>query len=605
MPCTVLQSTSPRGNSHDARYIWCTVRIQPVMLNASKGEKQSRANAIRVWAPLAGHVAVQLNGLEREMVRGDLGWWELTVPEPLHGADYEFILDGGRPLPDPRSASQPYGVHGKSRFIDHRRFNWEDHGWQPPLFRCGIVYELHIGTFTPEGTFESAIERLDHLVALGVTHVELMPVAEFPGDRGWGYDGVDLYAPHHAYGGPDGLKRLVNACHLKGLAVILDVVYNHLGPDGNYLAQFGPYFSDRHHTPWGQSVNLDGEESEEVRRFFCDNALMWLRDYHFDGLRLDAIHALLDTSAVHFLEQLAVEVDRLEAELGRTLILIAESDLNDPRVVQSRDIGGYGITAQWSDDFHHALHVCLTGERRGYYSDFGTVADLAKALTKAFVYDGRYSEYRKRPHGRPPRGVPAYRLVVCLQNHDQIGNRPRGERSSHLMSAEGLLVGAAVLLTAPFVPMLFQGEEWGASTPFQFFTGHEDPNLARAVSEGRRREYSIFGWRPEEIPDPQARATFENSKLKWSEMAEGPHHNILEAHRKLIQLRRSSPSLNDRRPARVEVEDSTLRVTRGDVSLVCHFRRDQPSVTVRVNDQVVFSSQEEVEFVDAQPAGGS
>ena len=567
-------------------------------------DEQSSTNTIRVWAPLASQVAVQLKGLEREMLRRDGAWWELTVPEPLHGTDYEFILDGGRPLPDPRSASQPYGVHGKSRFVDHGRFSWEDQGWQPPLFRRGIVYELHIGTFTPEGTFDSAIGRLDHLVSLGVTHIELMPVAEFPGDRGWGYDGVDLYAPHHAYGGPDGLKRLVNACHRNGLAVILDVVYNHLGPDGNYLAQFGPYFSDRHRTPWGQAMNLDGEDSAEVRRFLCDNALMWLRDYHFDGLRLDAIHALLDSSAVHFLEQLAVEVDRLEAELGRTLTLIAESDLNDPRIVQSWDVGGYGITAQWSDDFHHALHVCLTGERQGYYSDFGTVADLGDALTKVFVYDGRYSEYRKRPHGRPPRGVPASRFVVCLQNHDQIGNRPRGERSSHLMSEQGLLVGASVLLTAPFVPMLFQGEEWGASTPFQFFTGHEDPDLARAVSEGRRREYSTFGWRAEEIPDPQARATFENSKLKWSEVAERPHSKILKAHRRLIQLRRSSPSLIDGRPARVEAEDSTLRVTRGDVSLLCHFRRDQPSAAVRVCDQVVFSSQQEVELVDAQPAGG-
>ncbi len=498
------------------------------------------------------------------MTQGDHGWWEVDAGMPLAGLDYAFSLDGRPPLPDPRSASQPSGVHGPSRFVDHSKFEWSDEGWRPPLFRTGIVYELHIGTFTPEGTFESAIQRLDHLVELGITHVELMPVAEFAGNRGWGYDGVDLYAPHHIYGGPDGLKKLVNACHEKGLAVILDVVYNHLGPDGNYLAQFGPYFSDLHHTPWGEAVNLDGSQSAEVRRFFIDNALMWLRDYHFDGLRLDAVHELIDTSAVHFLEQLGTEVEQLEADLGRTLVLIAESDLNDPRVVQPREVGGYGMTAQWSDDFHHALHVTLTGEHQGYYSDFHGVDDLRDAVEKVFVYDGRYSEYRQKYHGRPVEGVPRYRFVAYLQDHDQVGNRAKGDRSSHLMSEEALLLGAQMVLTNPGVPMLFQGEEWGASTPFQFFTGHEDPDLARKVSEGRKREFRSFGWRDEEVPDPQALSTFEHSKLDWSELQREPHRHILNEYRRLIRMRRTTPALHDGKPAKVEQQGERLRVTRGE-----------------------------------------
>ena len=466
--------------------------------------------------------------------------------------------------------------------MDHGAFTWTDQGWQAKPLSSAIVYELHVGTFTPQGTFIAAIDKLDHLVDLGITHIELMPAAEFSGTRGWGYDGVDLYAPHHAYGEPDDLKRLVDASHARGLAVILDVVYNHLGPAGNYLARFGPYFTQRYATPWGQAINFDGPQSDEVRRFFCDNALMWLRDYHFDGLRIDAVHAILDASAMHFLEQLAGEVAELQAQTDRQLALIAESDLNDPRIIRSREIGGYGIHAQWSDDFHHALHCVLTGERAGYYRDFGSLADLAKALQRVFVYDGRYSAFRRRRHGRPPSGLSGHSFLAYLQTHDQIGNRAKGERSSHLMNVGRLKIAAALVLTAPFIPMLFQGEEWGATSPFLYFTDHEDRELGRNVTQGRRREFAAFGWNPEDIPDPQAVETFECSKLNWSESDTEPHSGLLAWHRRLIQLRREIPALSDGCVEEVRVSfDETAKwlvVNRGPVVIACNLNQ----VTQRV-----------------------
>ncbi|HLH44981.1 MAG TPA: malto-oligosyltrehalose trehalohydrolase [Bryobacteraceae bacterium] len=528
----------------------------------------------RVWAPRAQTVDLHVGGQARAMTRDDGGWWSAEVAGAAHGADYAFALDGGGPLPDPRSPWQPFGVHGFSRLLDHSRFPWTDSGWRPPPLASGIIYELHIGTFTPHGTFDSAIERLGHLKRLGVTHVELMPVAEFSGNWGWGYDGVDLYAPHHAYGGPDALKRFIDACHACGLAALLDVVYNHLGPAGNYLGRFGPYFSERSAGLWGQAVNLDGPGSDEVRRFLCDNALMWLRDYHFDGLRLDAVHAIFDASALHFLEQLAGEVKELEAALGRQLALIAESDLNDPRLVTPREAGGYGLDAQWNDDFHHALHAVLTGERNGYYADFGSLADLAYALQNAFVYDGRFSVFRKRRHGRKPEGLPGWRFVGFLQNHDQVGNRAKGERSSQMMSLAQLKTGAALVLCSAFIPLLFQGEEYGATTPFLYFTNH-DEDLGRSVSEGRRREFAAFGWNPAEIPDPQDPATFQRSKLDWKEMEREPHAGILEWHRRLIELRKSAPELTDGRLDRVRVEfcedAKKLTLCRGRVAVACNF----------------------------------
>ncbi len=553
---------------------------------------------IRVWAPEAHSVELNSGDRRLEMAKEQKDWWKLDVPSITHGTDYSFHVDGEGPFPDPRSPWQPYGVDGPSRWVDHSRFPWTDDGWQPPPLESALIYELHVGTFTSEGTFEAVIGRLDYLAGIGVTHVELMPVAEFSGAHGWGYDGVDLYAPHHAYGGPEGLKRLVNACHERGLAVLLDVVYNHLGPAGNYIGRFGPYFTKRYATPWGEAVNLDGAESDEVRRFFCDNAHSWLRDYHIDGLRIDAIHAILDTSAVHFLEQLAVEVQQLQAELGRYLLLIAESDLNDPRVIRSAEVGGYGIHAQWNEDFHHAVHALLTGERQGYYRDFGGLDHLAKVLTQGLAYDGCYSVYRRRRHGRPATGLSGHRFVGCLQNHDQVGNRAHGDRFGQLVSLGRLEIGAALVMTSPFVPLLFQGEEWGASSPFLYFTDHRDPELGEAVKRGRREEFVAFGWEPEEIPDAQAEETFRRSKLDWDEVARPPHNEILEWYRSLSSLRRRFPDLNDGRLDSTSVQfDSDaqwLVVRRGCIRIVCNLSQEPQRVPCAelVCGEVLLSSTE-------------
>jgi maltooligosyltrehalose trehalohydrolase len=559
--------------------------------------------AFRVWAPCAQRVEVDVSGGRHPMTANDHGWWQAELPSSENGADYAFVLDGAEPLPDPRSPWQPRGIHGPSRTVDHKAFSWTDQRWQAGPLSAAIIYELHIGTFTPQGTFAAVIDKLDYLVELGITHIELMPVAEFSGSRGWGYDGADLYAPHHAYGGPDELKRLVDACHGRGLAVILDVVYNHLGPAGNYLARFGPYFTERYATPWGQAINFDGPDSDEVRRFICDNALMWLRDYHFDGLRLDAVHALIDTSAIHLLEQLACEVSELEAQSGRHLVLIAESDLNDPRIVRSQEIGGYGIQAQWSDDFHHALHTVLTGERDGYYADFGALADLAKAIERVFVYDGSYSAFRRRRHGRPPKGIIGHSFLGYLQNHDQIGNRAKGERSSHLLSVGRLKIGAALVLTAPFIPMLFQGEEWAASSPFLYFTNHQDAELGRLVTEGRRREFAAFSAHSEDVPDPQALETFERSKLVWNEHNREPHAEMLDWHRRLIRLRREFAALSDGRLDRVTVtcdeQAKWLVMARDAMAVACNLseRRQRVPVSSGKDARILLASEKEVQVV--------
>ena len=528
---------------------------------------------VAVWAPNAARVELIVDEKPIAMQRGSLGWWFVDAPME-HDDDYGFSTDGGGELPDPRSPWQPNGVHGPSRHLDHGEFGWTDRDWRPPPLRSSVIYELHVGTFSPEGTFEGVANRLDHLVSLGVTALELMPVGEFPGERGWGYDGVDLYAPHHACGGPEGLKELVDACHARGLAVILDVVYNHLGPAGNYLSEFGPYFTAKYKTPWGDAVNFDERGSNEVRNFFIDNALMWLRDYHCDGLRIDAVHAMLDLSAVHFLEELTDRVRTYEVEAGRPFWVIAESDLNDPRLVRSPEAGGFGMDAQWSDDFHHALHAALTGERDGYYSDFGSIAQIAAALKNAYVFAGDYSAFRGRNHGRPARGLPGSRFLGYLQNHDQIGNRATGERTSHLLSLGLQKVGAALVMTSPFVPLLFMGEEWGASTPFQYFTDHDDPQLGRAVSEGRRKEFESFGWRPDQVPDPQAIDTFTRSKLNWSELDAEPHAGLLDWYRRLIELRCSTPWLLDDDLEAVEVrfdeEARWLVVERGRITIACN-----------------------------------
>ena len=554
----------------------------------------------RVWAPEAARVEVVVGpaGGDRTLTMDPAGggWWAATIDAAGPGTDYRFVLDGGPPRPDPRSQWQPQGVDGPSRVVDHGEFEWTDRHWRGAPLESLVVYELHVGTFSPEGTFDGAVARLDHLTDLGVGAIELMPVAEFPGRRGWGYDGVDLWAPHSAYGGPDGLKRLVDACHHRGLVVILDVVYNHLGPYGNHLAAFGPYFTDRHTTPWGTAVNFDGPESDEVRAFVVDNAAMWLRDYHLDGLRLDAVHAIHDESATHILAELGGAVADLRAELGRSLFVIAESDLNDPRVFEPRQAGGHGLDSQWSDDFHHALHAALTDESDGWYADFGPLALVAKALEHGFVQDGGHSSFRRRRHGRPvPPGTRGTRLVGYLQNHDQVGNRAKGERSSHLVGTARLELAAALVLTAPFVPMLFQGEEWGASTPFRYFTDHQDPALAAAVSEGRRREFAAFGWAPAEVPDPQDPATFACSRLAWDEVVEEPHAGLLEWHRALIRLRAETSGLaggSRFEDVRVDYDEEAgwLVMRRGGVVVAANFGLRTASVAIEVDGEVLLAS---------------
>lgn len=541
--------------------------------------------AFRVWAPNAQQVEIEVGGDRIPMVTEAGGWYAVDVDWATNGTEYRYVLDAGEPLPDPRSPSQPYGIDGPSQVYDHSAFQWTDQLWKGIHLPSAVIYELHVGTFTPEGTFEAIIGKLDHLVDLGVTAIELLPVNEFSGERGWGYDGVLLFAPHHAYGGPHGLKRLVDACHARGLAVIMDVVYNHLGPAGNHLGKYGPYFTDRYNTPWGDAVNFDGRGSDEVRAFFADNALMWLTEYHCDGLRLDAVHAIIDTSAYHLLEEIGIRVEQRAAALGRNLFLIAESDLNDPRIVRSRDVGGYGMDAQWSDDFHHALHSVLTGETAGYYADFGSIEQLAYALENVFVYDGRFAPDRGRWHGRPVTGLPGWKFLGYLQDHDQVGNRAVGERSSMMMSPGRLKVGAALVLLSPFIPMLFMGEEWGASTPFQYFTNHPDPDLGRAVSEGRRSEFSSFGWKPEDVPDPQDEATFERSKLQWQEVAEPEHADLLAWHSDLIALRRSTPAITNGDRERVKVrydeERKWLALERGRVTVAVNLGTSTQDVPVR------------------------
>ena len=542
----------------------------------------------RVWAPHAASVDLHVGADVVAMRRGARGWWE-SDRRMRAGELYGYALDGSAPIPDPRSEYQPAGIHGLSQCIDHHAFTWTDAGWQPPPLASAVIYELHVGTFSEAGTFDGAVARLDHLAELGVTHVELMPVAEFSGSRGWGYDGVDLFAPHHSYGEPDALKRLVDACHRRRLAVLLDVVYNHVGPAGNYLSRFGPYFTDRYRTPWGPAMNLDGGGSEDVRRFLCDNALMWLRDYHFDGLRIDAVHALVDTSATHFLEQLATEVEMLEASIGRQLVLVAESDLNDPRIVRSREAGGYGIDAQWSDDFHHALHTVVTGERAGYYEDFGTLQHLADALTHVFVYGGRYSKHRDRVHGRSPAGLPATRFIIAAQNHDQIGNRARGDRLSHLASGGRVKTAAALLLMSPYVPLLFQGEEWAASTPFLYFTAHEDEKLGEQVRQGRRSEFAAFGWKPEQIPDPQSQDTFDRTRLRWDEIDQQPHREMLEWYRALIALRNEyAPQGLTYSAIAYDDKAMTFCVRHGRLAVACNFSASEQRV--RAKGTIVLSS---------------
>jgi maltooligosyltrehalose trehalohydrolase len=534
-----------------------------------------------VWAPIPQQVRLVASGADGvrrtiAMTRDADAWWHPDESLPA-GLDYGFLLDDdSEPLPDPRSPWQPEGVHRLSRHHDASAYSWGDSGWTGRQLGGGLIYEAHVGTFTPAGTFAAMIEKLPHLVSLGVGFLELLPVNTFNGEWNWGYDGVGWWAVHEPYGGPDGYLRLVDACHEHGIGVIQDVVYNHLGPSGNYLPRFGPYLSDERANTWGSSVNLDGEDSAGVREMIVANALMWLRDRHVDGLRLDAVHALHDSSRVHLLQELAIEVDALSAQLNRPLTLIAESDLNDPRLITPRDAGGYGLTAQWSDDFHHAVHANATGEAEGYYADFADMRALKKVYDEGFFHNGTWSTFRDRPHGRTidTGTLPSWRLVTYAQNHDQIGNRARGDRLGETLDADQLACIALIVMTAPFTPMLFQGEEWAASTPFAFFTSHPEPELARATAEGRLAEFERMGWDPEQVPDPQDEATFLTSKLDWDEPGVGEHARILELHRRLAQLRRERPELTRPSFGRARTDGRLLVVDRDGLRIAVNLGDD-------------------------------
>ncbi len=540
--------------------------------------------ATSVWAPLPGRVTLVIDGTRHPMSRSADGWWtsEATVPVD---AEYGFLLDDDEtPVPDPRSRRQPRGVHELSQAFDPNRFDWTDDTWTGRQLAGGMIYELHLGTFTPEGTLDSAIDRLDHLVQLGVDFVELLPVNGVNGTHNWGYDGVLWYTVTENYGGPAAYQRFVDACHARGLAVIQDVVYNHLGPSGNYLPRLAPVMHVESANTWGASINLD---LPEVRRFILDNAAMWMRDYHVDGLRLDAVHALVDTSPKHILQEMAEETDALSAFVGRPLSLIAESDLNDPVMIRPREASGYGLAGQWSDDFHHAVHVALTGETTGYYADFEHLEALGKVMTRGFYHDGTYSSFRERDHGAPidTAHTNTWRLVVANQNHDQIGNRAIGDRLTATLDEGQLAIAAVLTLAGPYTPMLFMGEEWGASSPWQFFTSHPEPELGKATAEGRIKEFEKMGWDPAVVPDPQHPSTFSNSKLDWSELDSPAHARLLALYRRLGELRRTVPALTDPRFFHITCdyrEDGSQRwfvLHRGDTAIAINFAASELSLT--------------------------
>ncbi|MEE6138680.1 malto-oligosyltrehalose trehalohydrolase [Mycobacterium sp. 050128] len=545
----------------------------------------------RVWAPKPAQVRLDVDGAVHAMTRTQDGWWHATVDAPSD-ARYGFLLDDDpKVLPDPRSARQPDGVHARSQLWEPGD-TWTDGDWAGRSVEGAVIYELHIGTFTAAGTFDAAIEKLDYLVDLGIDFVELMPVNSFAGTHGWGYDGVLWYSVHEPYGGPDGLVRFVDACHARGLGVLIDAVFNHLGPSGNYLPRFGPYLSSGSN-PWGEGVNIADADSDEVRRYIIGCALRWMRDFHADGLRLDAVHALVDTTAVHILEEMAGETDWLSQQVGRPLSLVAESDMNDPRLITPRDHYGYGITAQWDDDIHHAIHTAVSGERQGYYADFGSLATLADTLRRGFFHAGTYSSFRRRRHGRPldTKAIPASRLLAYTCTHDQVGNRALGDRPSQYLAAGQLAIKAALVLGSPYTTMLFMGEEWGASTPFQFFSSHPEPELARATAEGRKAEFAEHGWDADDIPDPQDPQTFLRSKLNWGELDAGEHARLLAFYRDLITLRRGDPDMANPWLEHLTVDyDEELRwitLSRGQLRIACNLG-DEP-VTVPAAGDVVLA----------------
>lgn len=517
--------------------------------------------AFRVWAPRAKKVAVKLlaspAGAERvvAMRRGPGGLFTTVIAEARPGAEYVYVLDGQKERPDPASRHQPRGIHGPSQVVATRDFPWSDAGWPGVAQTELVVYELHVGTFTPEGSFAAAQTRLPYLRDLGITAVELMPIAAFPGGRNWGYDGVALFAPQASYGGPEGLFRFVDACHRTGLACILDVVYNHLGPEGNYLPEFAPYFSDHHRTAWGEGINFDGKQCAGVRRFVLENALYWLREYHLDGLRLDAVDSIFDTSPRHILAELKDAFAQAAAQLGRRAYLIAETDQNDARIITRDKRGGLGLDGQWSDDFHHSVHAALTGDRHGYFADFGRLSDLAKAMSQGYVYDGRYSGFRQAQRGGSAAGVRGEQLVICTQNHDQIANGSRGRRLGTVVGLAREKLAACALLLSPNVPMLFMGQEYGEAAPFHYFISHSNEGLVESIRRGREREFAAF--HPEEkFADPHSEATFHACRLDWTAPTRSPHAELLFLYRDLLALRRRHPSLGSCRRELCQVRAS-------------------------------------------------
>ncbi len=543
-----------------------------------------------VWAPLQNDVTLKiLAPAERRiaMTRVDRGYWRTKAENAFPGTRYLYRLDGEKERPDPASRFQPEGVHGPSQIIDHTAFPWDDATWNGPALRDYICYELHVGTFSQEGTFDAIIPYLDYLLDLGVNAIELMPIAQFPGTRNWGYDGVFPYAVQNSYGGPDGLKRLVSAAHQRGIAIALDVVYNHLGPEGNYLWDYGHYFTDRYKTPWGDAVNFDDSYSDEVRHYFIENALHWITDYHIDALRIDAIHGIFDFSSKHFLQELGEAVHHRAQLLGRQVHVIPESDLNDVRVINPKNLGGYGLDAQWNDDFHHALHALLTGEHNGYYQDFGRMEHLEKAFREGFVYSGEYSSYRKRRHGSSSKEIPADKFIVFSQNHDQVGNRARGERLSSLVSFEQLKLAAGVVVLSPYIPLLFMGEEYGEEAPFQYFVDHSEKVIVEAVRRGRKENFSSFGWKGE-VPDPLSETTFRNSKIALELRSNHKHRILFEFYQNLIRLRKEMPVLRTHSKDNMEIShfesERTLFVRRwqGEDEVVCLYNFSETAENIRI-----------------------
>jgi len=508
-----------------------------------------------VWAPFAHNmelIAGAKQDMSIPMQKEDFGYWSVETDHLMNGTLYYYRIDNELLRPDPASLSQPQGVHGPSEIINLQDFEWQDSKWIGLPLSEMVIYELHVGSFTNEGTFYGVIQKLDYLMELGINAIEIMPVGQFPGTRNWGYDVAYPFAVQNSYGSARGLQNLVDTCHNKGIAVILDVIYNHLGPEGNYLPDYGPYLTNKYATPWGEAINFDDAYSDEVRNYYIRNALMWFRDFHIDALRLDAVHAIKDCGALHFMEELSRNIASYNTTTQQNRLLIAESDLNDVRYINTYNRGGYGLDAQWNDDFHHSLHALITSEQNGYYKDYGKIHHLAKSLRHAFVYDGLYSQFRKQRYGNKVTDQSGEQFIIYAQNHDQIGNRKNGERLSHLANFEQLKLAAGITLVSPYIPLLFMGEEYMEANPFLYFVDHSNPDLIKKVRQGRKDEFKDFHGRGK-VPDPQSNDVFNQSRLQWN-ISENPNAKLLQFYKFMISLRKSEHVLcyGDRSMMRVQ-----------------------------------------------------